>query len=159
MLGRENLKIYDYNNGALDNYGSPYGLWPMYDKEEADKVMDDLESQVKNLKNANAELIKRVQELEDECNELEEANKRTQKHREEVESSESNIRQEMFKMESRIKELERTKNGILTRNVELIGENAQLKMKVRELEEAISKMETTTTTPTTEDSSAVEMEK
>lgn len=70
-MKREDLKIYDYNKGELDNYGRPYGLWAMYDKAEADKVMEDLEAQVKNLKNANAELIKRVQALEDENNELE----------------------------------------------------------------------------------------
>lgn len=38
-----------------------------------------------------------------------------------------------------IKELEKTKNGILTRNVELIGENAQLTMQVRELESQLPK--------------------
>lgn len=49
----------------------------------------------------------------------------------------------MDAMEARIKELVKAKRDILTRNVELIGENAQLTMQVRELEATISKMETT----------------
>lgn len=70
MCGREKLKYKMLDKGGYQ------GETKAYIKEEADSVMDDLEAQVNNLENANAELIKRVQELEDECNKLEDENQR-----------------------------------------------------------------------------------
>lgn len=56
---------------TTDSNGNKY-----YYKSQADKVMDDYESKIKNLEKANAELIKRVQTLEEECNKLEDENQR-----------------------------------------------------------------------------------
>lgn len=79
MNGREKLEPMSdlFLDMGVDVEGNRnYQPWTAYDKDEADKVMDDLEAQVKNLEKANAELIKRVQELEDENNKLEAENER-----------------------------------------------------------------------------------
>lgn len=47
----------------------------------------------------------------------------------------------MDKLKVRIEELVKAKREILTRNVELIGENAQLTMKIKELESDLETME------------------
>lgn len=70
MFGRENLKTYT-SSELYYKSADEFKVGEAYLKEEADKVMDNLEAQVKNLQTANAELIKRVQSLEDKCNELE----------------------------------------------------------------------------------------
>lgn len=115
--------------------------YPLMDEHQFDELVTEIRAE-------SAERIK----------ELEEANKRTQKHREEVESSESNIRQEMFKLKSRIRDLEeKLSNAIASRDsfkelyyheknsYELIvkGDISKKDERIKELEAAISKMETT----------------
>lgn len=86
---------------TTDSNGNKY-----YYKSQADKVMDDYESKIKNLEKANAELIKRVQDLEDENNKLEDENKHLDDMVDAYQKSEALDIEKLDKKDERIKELE-----------------------------------------------------
>lgn len=100
---------------TTDSNGNKY-----YYKSQADKVMDAMERRIARL-TALVEGLKKNSLVLGEI-----------------------YHKRLAQEQARIKELVKAKRDILTRNVELIGENAQLTMQVRELEATISKMETTT---------------
>lgn len=129
---------------TTDSNGNKY-----YYKSQADNVMDDYESKIKNLEKANAELIKRVQTLEEECNKLEDENQKlfdeAYESNGKVLELESQLRtSEEFnnKRALRIKELEsdlstmETSYEALIKNAVNIAKDTELKLqnRIKELE-------------------------
>lgn len=111
MYGREELKFC---------WGEAFLDCDVYEKEEADKVMDSMEAKIK---------------------ELELALSNSREHEKALRKCFDNHRQRIKELE---KQLEDVQNTMATENTDLGMENFKLKERVKELEATISKMETTT---------------